>query len=126
LDACRREVVVEAVERRRPMAPIRLEPLVDLAERAGLEPVQALLPVRARDDHPGLPQDAEMLGDSRLADAEVRHQLANGGFPIPQNVEDLAAMWLCENGERDVHGRYITIAACNCQGIHCRARIARA
>jgi hypothetical protein len=60
-------VVIEAVERGRPVASIGLEPLVDLAQRTSLEAVQTLLSIGAGDDHPGLSEDAQMLGHAWLA-----------------------------------------------------------
>ena len=85
------------------MAPIRLQPRVDLAERTEVEAIQALLPIDTGDDHAGLAQDAEVLGDAWLAEAQLGDELAHGRLAVAQDVQDLAAMRLGEDGEGSWH-----------------------
>lgn len=81
------------------MTPVGLEPLVDLAERTWVEAIQALLSIGAGDDHAGLSQDAQVLGDARLAQAQTGGEIAHGRLAVAQDVQDLAATRLGENGE---------------------------
>jgi hypothetical protein len=96
-------VVVEAVERGRPAAPVRLEPLVDLAERTGVDSVQALLSIRSGDDHASFSEDPEVLGDAWLAEPQMGDELADGRLSVAKDAQDLAAMGLGEDGEGDWH-----------------------
>jgi hypothetical protein len=73
------------------MPAVRLEPLDDLCQRLGTEPVPASLAIRANLDEIGLSQHLQVLGDSRLAEADVRHELVDRPLAVAQEVEDLPA-----------------------------------
>jgi hypothetical protein len=94
------EMSFELVEPRFPQAPVRLDPLVDGAERFGADPIDAALGVGADVDEAGLSEDAQMLGDGGLADRELVDEVAHGPFRDPQQVEDAPPVRFCEYLER--------------------------
>jgi hypothetical protein len=96
-------VIVETIERCGPEAPVRLQPGIELAERPWDEPVEALLPIDSGNDHAGLSEDAEVLRDARLAQAEVGDEVPDGCLSVAEDAQDLAAVRLGEDGERDRH-----------------------
>jgi hypothetical protein len=81
-------VVFEAIEVRRPELAIRREPVVELFERFRPDAVQAALRVRARLDEPRISENAEMLGDGRLADAQAVDELADRPLAVAEQIED--------------------------------------
>src|SRR5581483_10146560 len=93
------EVPFERVEPVAPRSAVGREPLVDLAQGLGPQPVDAPLAGGPDVDHPRVPQDAEMLGDGGLADPEGRDQLADRPLRLAQQVEDAAAVGLGEHLE---------------------------
>jgi hypothetical protein len=94
------QVSFERVEAAGPVRAIRLEPSVQLGERVDPEPIPALLALGPDRDEPGLPKDFQMLRDAGLAEPEVVDQLTDGALALPQEIEDLAAVWLGEGGVR--------------------------
>ena len=97
------EVALERVEAVTPRRPVRREPLVDLLQRLGPEPVDPALGVGADLDHSGVAQHPQVLRHRGLADVQRRHQVADRALPLPQEVEDPAAVGL---GEHLEHGHY--------------------
>ncbi len=93
----------EPIQRAGPVAPIWGEPVVDLAEWAEIELIEASLPVRTGDDEPGFAQDLQMLRDRRLTQARVTDQLTHRRLAIAQAAQDLPTMGLSEDGERVEH-----------------------
>ena len=89
----------EGVELAAPEAPVRLEPLVQLTERLGPEGVQAPLGVGPDLDQPRLPEDPQVLGHARLAEAKPGDQLVHRPLTLPQEVEDMTAVRLGEHLE---------------------------
>lgn len=79
-------MLFEGVETGRPVPAVRLEPRGDLCQRLGAQPVPALLAVRANVDQARFSQHLEVLGDSRLAEAEARHELVDRPLPVAQEV----------------------------------------
>src|ERR1700704_1505822 len=78
------------------MPAVRLEPVCDLCQGLGAQPIPAALPVRADLDEAGFPQHLEVLGDSRLAEADARDELGDRPLTVAQEVEDLATGWFRE------------------------------
>jgi hypothetical protein len=72
----------------RPELAVRRKPVVELFERFRPDAIQAALRVRAHLDEPGIFEDAEMLGDGRLAGAEEVDELADRPFAVAEQVED--------------------------------------
>jgi hypothetical protein len=103
-------VVFQAIEMRRPQPAVGGEPLVELRERLGSDAVQATLRVGARLDEPCVLEDSEVLGDSRLTEADAVDQLADRPFAVAEQVEELKPPWLGQNLERSRlrHPRSIT------------------
>jgi hypothetical protein len=83
------EVVFEAIEVRRPKPAVGREPVVELHERLGPNAVEAPLRVRACFDEARILEDAEVLGDGRLAEPDAVDELADGSLALPEQVEDL-------------------------------------
>jgi hypothetical protein len=54
-----------------------------------------------------LTQHTQVLGDSGLAEREPLDELAHRVLALPEQLEDLAARWLGDGGER-CHGKHIT------------------
>lgn len=108
---------VETVERRDPVAPVGLEPFVDLPQRRGIEAIHPQLSVHAGDDHAGVAQYAEVLGDGWLAQPNLRDELAHGGLTVAQHTHDRAAVWLGEDGKGGGHTAYISTMVYTCQVI---------
>jgi len=90
------EVPFEVVEARCPHLSIGREPGVDCAQRLRAHAVEATLSLTAHLDEARFAQDPQMLGDRRLAQLEFGDDLPGGTLGIAQQVEDLAAMGLCE------------------------------
>src|SRR3954453_21299 len=93
---------------RRPERAEAVEPRVDVLERVGVHGVEAAGAVPAPGREPGLAQDAEVLEDRGLGDAELRaddagdraRRLLAGG----EQLEDPAADGIAEDVE-GVHRR---------------------
>jgi hypothetical protein len=81
-------VVFEAIEVCRPELAVRRKPVVELFERVRPDAIQTSLRVRAHLDEPRIFEDAEMLGDGRLADAEAVDELADRPFAVAEQFED--------------------------------------
>jgi hypothetical protein len=82
-------VVFEAVEVRRPELAVRGEPVVQLRERFRANAVKAPLRFGARFDESGLLEDAEVLGDRRLTDAEAVDEVTDRPFAVAEQIQDL-------------------------------------
>jgi hypothetical protein len=82
-------VVFELVEVRRPKLAIGRQPVVELYEWLGPNAIQAALRLRARLDQPRVFEDAEVLRDSWLTEADAVDEFADGSFPLAEQVEDL-------------------------------------
>ena len=92
-------MVFEGVETVPPRRSVRREPVIDLAQRVGPEPVQAALGVGPELDQAGLAEDPEMLGHRRLADPQLGYQRAHGAIAFAQEVEDPTPVGLRQHVE---------------------------
>lgn len=88
------------VEVGRPELTVGRQPLVELRKRLRPDPVQAALRVAARLDQPRSLEDAEVLGDGRLAERKAIHELADRPLTVAEQVEDREAPWLGKDLER--------------------------
>jgi hypothetical protein len=93
-------VSFEVVEPGRPHEPIRLQPRVDLPERFGSKAVEPPLSVGPHLDESGFTQDAQVLGDGRLAEVQVRDERTHGLLIIAEELEDALPMWFGQDVER--------------------------
>ena len=75
------EVGFEGVEAASPRLPERGEPVVDLHQRLGHQPVEAALGVLAHRDEPGVAQDAQVLGHRRLGQRRASTRSFTGRSP---------------------------------------------
>jgi hypothetical protein len=81
-------VVFEAVEVRCPEPAVGRQPVVELRERLRPNPIEAPLGIRPRFDQPRVLEDAEMLGNGGLAEADVVDELADRSFPVAEQIQD--------------------------------------
>src|SRR5438105_3876935 len=94
---------LERVEAVGPECAIRGEPLVELAQRARFEAVEAALRLAADGHQARLAKDPQMLRHRRLAEPEIRDELADRALARSEQVEDPAPVRL---GERvEAHAR---------------------
>jgi len=112
-----REVRFEGVELAAPEAPVTIDPPVELGDAVPAQRVDAPLAVGRDLDQARLLQDLEVPRHPRLGDARQRRDEVARGLRAPeQQIEQRAAARVGDGGE-DVHGRYITHGAYNCQVI---------
>jgi hypothetical protein len=98
------EKSVEALEVAFPETVVALQPALELLERRGAQGVDAALGVDANADQSGVTEDAQMLGDLRLAEPEATDHIANGAGAIAQEFDDMESVGLCERAECVHHG----------------------
>jgi DNA-binding transcriptional ArsR family regulator len=93
------ENLVEHLEASVPDATVPIEPFVQLAQRFGAEPVDALLRPRL-DAHPsGLSKDLEVLRDLGLVEVEPIADLADGVLAGAEELDDPIATGLSKGGK---------------------------
>ena len=100
-----------------PIAPcgaVRREPLVDLAQRLGTQPVDAALRVHPHVDDAGLAQHPQVLRHRRLADAERGDKVADRPILLAQQIEDAPPVRLSEHVE---HPTSMPVELYSCQRI---------
>jgi hypothetical protein len=96
---------VEALKVVLPKAAVALEPSLKLLERGGAQGIDAALRVHTNVNEAGVAEDAEMLGDLGLAEAEAADQVADGAGAVAQEFDDMKAVGLGEGAEGSHHGR---------------------
>jgi hypothetical protein len=101
------EVAFERIHVGGPQPPEGSEPLVDIPQRFGPEPIDAPLGLDARFHEAGLSQDAEVLGHRCLGHPELAFELAHRLFRRREEAEDGPPIRLCDDGERRFHIAYI-------------------
>jgi hypothetical protein len=77
-------MVFQSVEMRRPELAVRGQPLVEICEWLGPDPVQAALRVHARLDQPRISEDPQVLRDGRLAEAETLDELTDWSLAVAE------------------------------------------
>jgi len=101
----------ESVETLNPEAPVRLQPLIDLPQRFRVHRVEAPRSLRANRGEAALPKNPEVLGHSRLRDAEpgldVGANLAGRTLAVGQQLKDVSPNRIPEDVER-VHSAVIS------------------
>jgi hypothetical protein len=90
-------VVFETIEMSRPELAIGGKPVVELRERLRSDAVQATLRIGAGLHEPRILEDAEVLRDSRLTQAEVVDEVADGPLAVAEQIEDCEPLWLGQN-----------------------------
>ena len=94
----------ELVERAVPLTPIWLEPVVERDQRFHPQPVDATLRLDASFDEAAVAQDAQVLRDRWLRDAEPPLELADRLLALDQFIEDRATVGFGQNVEYRLHG----------------------
>jgi hypothetical protein len=82
------EVIFQQIEMCAPEIAIGGQPLIEIRERLRSDPVQAALPVDARLHQSRLPEDPQMLGHRRLAEAQPAHEFPDRLLPAAKQIED--------------------------------------
>jgi hypothetical protein len=108
------EVGLQRVEPVTPGGPVRSQPLIDLPERLGPEPVPAPLAVGSHLDQARLAQDPQVLGHPRLAEAQFRGQVADRPLAAAEQIEDAPPVRFDQNLK---HAANIAREKYNCQEI---------
>jgi len=94
----------QSVETLNPEAPVRLQPLIDLPQRFRVHRVEPPRSLRANGGEAVLPKNPEMLGHSRLRDAEpgldVGANLAGRTLAVGQQLKDVSPNRIPEDVER--------------------------
>jgi hypothetical protein len=73
---------VQALEVVLPKTAVTLDPYIQFAERGGAQGIDAALGIHSNIDKAGIAEDAEMLGDLRLAQAKAADEVADGARAI--------------------------------------------
>jgi hypothetical protein len=94
---------VQALEISLPESPVTLEPHFELLERGGPQRIDAALCVHAHFHEASIVQDAEVLGDLRLTEAEAPDEVADGAGPGAQEFDDMKAVGLAQSAEGSHH-----------------------
>jgi hypothetical protein len=97
----------EVIEALAPEHPIRLEPVVELAERLGAKLIPAPLRVSTDPNKARFTEDSEVLGHTRLTQPELPDKLSHRAGALAQQVEDAATRRLSHGCERR-HGHHHT------------------
>lgn len=84
-------MLLESVESLGPMFAIRVQPGVDLGQWRGAQCIQAAPTGGTHTHQSRVPQDPQVLGDSRLRDPEVVDEFTDRPLTLSQQIEDPAA-----------------------------------
>src|SRR5439155_27313843 len=101
--------LVEALESLVPRAAIWLQPGVELPEGLWAESVDPLLADRLCLDHPGVAQDAKMLGDLRLAEPQPLDDVSDREWLPAEELDDLQPVRFRERAQDLPHASYIPL-----------------
>lgn len=96
-------MLFEGIEVRGPERAVGLKPVVEFAEWGGADAVETALSIDADIHEAAVAEDAEMLGNCRLAEAEGVHEVTDGALAFEQEIEDAAPVWFGEELERGGH-----------------------
>jgi hypothetical protein len=88
-----------------PKTAITFQPHLQLLEGSRAQSIDAALGVRANMNETGIAEDAEMLGDLRLAQAEPADEVADGAGTAAQEFDDMKAVGLGQRTKGLHHGR---------------------
>ncbi len=97
-------MLFQVVEPRLPELPIWLQPLLDGAQRLGADSVEAALGVGSDFHEARLSQNAQMLGDRRLADRQLGYEVTHRPLRYPQQVQDAPPVGFRKDLERSLQG----------------------
>ena len=111
----RRRDGLPGVETVTPRGPVRGQPVIDLTERLGPQPVQAPLGVGSHLDQARLAQHAQVLRYAGLGDPQSRGQAADRLLPFAQQIEDAPPVTVRQHLK---HAANIIYRVYNCQGIY--------
>jgi len=93
-------MVFQALQMRRPQLAIRLQPLIEISERLGPDPVHTALRVHPRLDQPRISKHPQVLRDGRLAEPQILDELPNRSLAIAKQLEDREPARLSEHLKR--------------------------
>ncbi len=84
----------ESIQSIRPLSAVRLQPLIEVAERLTANAVETPLRVRPHRDESSVSQHPEVPGDTGLTHFELVDQLADGAFADADGIQNLASIRL--------------------------------
>jgi hypothetical protein len=93
-------MVFQSIEMGGPELPVRGQPLVQLGQRLRPDAIQAPLGVGAGFYKSGVLENAEVLRDGRLTEAEAADELADGALAVAKQLEDGDPSGLGESRKR--------------------------
>src|SRR5262245_29899820 len=93
-------MIFEAIQVCAPKASIGAQPVVELCERLGPDPVEAALRIPAGLDEAGILEDAEVLGHGGLAETEAINEFTNRSLAFAEQIQDREPPTLRKNLER--------------------------
>jgi hypothetical protein len=80
--------------------------LFELLEWGETQGIDAALGVATNADEAGFAEDAEVLGNLGLAEAEAKDEIADGAGAAEQEFDDVEAVGFGEGAERGEHGAH--------------------
>jgi hypothetical protein len=84
------EKFIQRVEPRTPRSLVGLDPVVNGLEPLAVQPIDPLPPDPANEHETDLSEDAEVLRDLGLSEAEARDEVVDRSLALREEVEDLA------------------------------------
>src|SRR5689334_13261443 len=109
---------VQGVQPLLPQGPVPAEPLVHLGERLGPQAVHAPLGIAADLDEPRFTQHPQVPRHPRAGDRQQGRQLACGGRPVGQGLEQRPPALVRNRPENSFHGPSVPERLRNCQGTY--------
>jgi hypothetical protein len=85
---------VQTLEVGLPNTPVLLQPHLKLLERLGPQGVDAALRIHANVNQSGITENAQVLGDLRLAETQPVNHVPDRARPVEQEFDDLKSVGL--------------------------------
>src|SRR5882724_9054047 len=85
---------VQTLEVGLPNTPVLLQPHLKLLERLGAQGIDAALRVHANVNQSGIAENAQVLGDLRLAETQTMNHVTDRARPVEQEFDDLKSVGL--------------------------------
>lgn len=95
---------LQGVEAGRPLRSVGGQPVINLSQRFEPDPVQTTLGVDPGLHQSGAPQDPKVLGHRRLTHVQGGNEIADGSFPLDEQVQDPPAVGIRQDIEDGYHG----------------------
>jgi hypothetical protein len=93
-------VVFQEIEMLGPERAITRQPLVEISKRLRPDAIEPTLSVDPRRDEPRVLENAEVLRNGGLAEAEIADELANWPLTVAQQLENRHTPWFSQDLQR--------------------------